>query len=177
MSTEIRYIKRSSFQKATQILTLSESLVYHSRMASSSSLLSLPLPSQSTRYIAYDPLRLNSTSRSKIKAKAKKPVQSLSDTVSFGAKERWFDINDFPKPDSSLSRPSDQVDDATILPSLGAVGALDACPFMYELEPYQPTQASVDKGETDLAMSSIRLNSSTNGVFDGGSLGAYMSAL
>ncbi|OCK98225.1 uncharacterized protein K441DRAFT_315913 [Cenococcum geophilum 1.58] len=76
-------------------------------MASSYSTLSLAPSLFPTKYIPYVPSasKPKPKSKSKANAKTKTAEHNHSEAVSFRDSGEWFNIDDFPMPDSNASRP------------------------------------------------------------------------
>lgn len=83
----------------------------------------------------------------------------------------WFHIDDFPMPDSNASCSLDPA-----VPGVDAVGGLSATSESEKPEHCQSSQESL-AGGTDHVTSVVETNSALNSLFDGSSIGKYVSGL
>ncbi|KAF2752676.1 hypothetical protein EJ05DRAFT_269341 [Pseudovirgaria hyperparasitica] len=139
-------------------------------MASSCSI-SLLAPSFPIKIVPYDPLapKPNPKSKSKAKAKIKTAEHNHSETVSFKDRGEWFDIDDFPMPDSNASlslnpgvHPRFEVAVPSGSPHQDVVGGVGAAFLPDEPEHCQSGQESLDDGGTGNATDVTKTNSATN---------------
>ena len=84
----------------------------------------------------------------------------------------WLHIDDFPMPGSSASCSLNPA-----VPSVDTVSGLGAASESEKLEHCQSGQESLDGGGADHATSVAKTNSALSGLFDGSSLGKYVSGL